>query len=109
MAKWRLTPELFKKHAAKQLMILTEYAQFVAPGGVLVYATCSMMPEENDRVVERFLKDNPDFEPEPLGGVFKSVSVEVGALKKGAATLSLTPGEHGTDGFFMGRLRRKVE
>lgn len=106
MAKWRLTPELLKKHSAKQLMILTEYAQFVAPGGVLVYATCSMMPEENDRVVERFLKDNPDFEPEPLSEVFKSVGVNVGALKQGAATLSLSPGEHGTDGFFMGRLRR---
>ncbi len=61
MVKWRLTPEQLERHARKQLKILTENAQFVAEGGALVYATCSILPGENEQVVEKFLAAHPQF------------------------------------------------
>jgi 16S rRNA (cytosine967-C5)-methyltransferase len=61
MVKWRLTPEQLERHARKQLKILTENAHFVAEGGALVYATCSILPGENEQVVEKFLAAHPQF------------------------------------------------
>lgn len=64
MVKWRLTPEQLERHARKQLKILTENAQFVAEGGALVYATCSILLGENENVVEKFLAAHPQFKLE---------------------------------------------
>lgn len=61
MVKWRLTPKQLEKHAAKQLMILSHNASEVRIGGTLVYATCSILAEENGHVVESFLRDHPTF------------------------------------------------
>ncbi len=107
LPKWRLTPELLARHAAKQRSVLAAYAPCVQPGGVLLYSTCSVMPQENDEVVEAFLADHPEFEPEPLAGVFAAHGIVVPELAATAATLTLTPAEHGTDGFFLARMRRK--
>jgi 16S rRNA (cytosine967-C5)-methyltransferase len=57
--KWRLQEGDFRKHARQQLEILSAAARFVAPGGRLVYSTCSIDPEENIKVVEAFLKKAP--------------------------------------------------
>ena len=73
-------------------------------GGVLLYATCSLQPEENEEVVQRFLDDNVGFQLEPLpfsDGLLTSVG---GAPND--AMLTLWPHRAGTDGFFMARLRR---
>ena len=57
--KWRLQEGDFRKHARQQLEILAAAARFVAPGGRLVYSTCSIDPEENSQVVDSFLKKAP--------------------------------------------------
>lgn len=86
MVKWRLSPEQAARHAAKQLMILTENAAHVADGGVLVYATCSILPIENEDVVRSFLQSHADFTLE--------------------AEQQVDPFHHGTDGLYWARIRR---
>ena len=83
-----------------QLKILCQQADYVKPGGILMYSTCTLLKRENENVVAAFLRHRPDFaiEPMPLPAVF-------GEQKTGM--LTLIPGEYDTDGFFICRLRRK--
>ena len=87
MVKWRLTPEQAARHAAKQLKILAENAANVAQGGVLVYATCSILPAENEHVVRAFLEQHEEFELE--------------------AQQQSDPYHDGTDGLYWARMRRR--
>jgi 16S rRNA (cytosine967-C5)-methyltransferase len=64
--RWRTRPESLQRHARRQLDLLSRLANLVRHGGRLVYATCSGEPEENERVVERFLAARPDFGPSSL-------------------------------------------
>ena len=82
-----------------QLAILKNQAGYVKPGGLLLYSTCTLIPEENEGVVERFLQERPDFcrEPLPLPSVFPENT---------SGMLTLVPGEYDTDGFFICRMRR---
>ncbi len=109
MAKWRITPELLQRHANKQLKVLEQYAPYVADGGVLMYATCSIMPEENEDVVCRFVERNPDFATEPIparqGYLPGSLPGRVICPAEGSV-LQVDPFHHSTDGLFMARLRR---
>ncbi len=105
MVKWRLTAQLVDKLAKKQREILTEKSKFVRKGGVLVYATCSLLPQENKQVVEDFLAQNPQFEPEPLTPVFEQFGITVAGLGADDYYCTLDPFHHGTDGFFMARMR----
>ena len=84
-----------------QLRILLQQAQYVKPGGLLIYSTCTVLKRENEAVVEQFLDHCPNFVPEslPLPGVFP---------KNTSGMLTLVPGEYDTDGFFICRLRRKA-
>lgn len=59
--KWRLSPDDFSRCAELQSRLLAHAAEFVAPGGRLVYSTCSLEPDENDAVVEAFLAENSEF------------------------------------------------
>jgi 16S rRNA (cytosine967-C5)-methyltransferase len=106
MAKWRLTPDLLRKHAQKQLEILQSFSHAVAEGGVLLYSTCSLMPQENEQVVRAFLHLHPEFSAEALAPAFAENNVHIPGLRSDAPTLTLTPAQHGTDGFFVARLRR---
>lgn len=108
MSKWRLTPEILLKHSRKQLEIVNLYANAVKPGGVLLYLTCSLMPQENEHVVREFLSANPDFTPEALEPVFAHHGIRIPGLAPDAAWLTLTPARHGTDGFFMARMRKAL-
>ena len=83
-----------------QLAILRNQSRYVKPGGVLMYSTCTVLKRENEAVVEAFLRDNPDFYAEKLTlpGVFP---------QNETGMLTLIPGQHDTDGFFICRLRRK--
>ena len=94
-------PETMRTLPALQLQILCKQAEYVKPGGVLMYSTCTLVREENEGVVERFLENNPDFETEPL-------SLQKPFPKNTTGMLTLVPGEYDTDGFFICRLRRKV-
>ena len=59
--RWQRRPDDLYRYQQKQLQLLTVGSLLLAPGGILVYGTCSMEPEENDEVVAAFLKDNPGF------------------------------------------------
>ena len=83
-----------------QLKILYNQAEYVKPGGILLYSTCTLVRRENEDVVAEFLRHRPDFSPEPLPlpEVFP---------KNTSGMITLVPGEYDTDGFFICRLRRK--
>lgn len=107
MLKWTLTPEKLKKHSDKQQKILSDYSKCVRSGGILVYSTCSFMPEENYVIVEQFLENNPDFEPLPLKESFDKYYIVLYDLTDAASNIQLLPSIHKTDGFFIAKLRRK--
>ena len=84
-----------------QLQILKNQARYVKKGGVLMYATCTILRRENEDVVRAFLESNGEFETEPLQLPAVFSENETGML-------TLIPGEYDTDGFFICRLRRKA-
>lgn len=84
-----------------QLRILCKQAEYVKPGGVLLYSTCTLVRQENEGVVESFLAHNKDFYLEKL--TLPSVFGE-----NTTGMLTLVPGEYDTDGFFICRMRRKA-
>ena len=94
-------PDTMNGLPALQLAILCNQASYVKPGGVLMYSTCTLVRRENEGVVEKFLKQNPDFYTEKLNlpDVFP---------ENKTGMLTLVPGQYDTDGFFICRLRRKV-
>lgn len=107
MVKWRLTPELAERHARKQIRVLEDYARYVKPGGVLVYATCSILPDENEGVVRHFLSKHGDFVPDALAPAMSTFGVSIPNLDAGAFMFQADPYHHGTDGLFMARMRRR--
>ncbi|HXY32476.1 MAG TPA: 16S rRNA (cytosine(967)-C(5))-methyltransferase RsmB [Gemmatimonadaceae bacterium] len=99
-ARWRLKMSDLAVMAALQRELLHSAASLVRPGGILVYSTCSLEPEENDARIEEFLGARPEFvlEPPPDGSVPASV-LDAGRLR-------VLPQRHGVDGAFAARLRR---
>jgi 16S rRNA (cytosine967-C5)-methyltransferase len=99
-ARWRLKISDLSVMAALQAVILRAAARVVKPGGLLIYSTCSLEPEENDAQVEDFLARNPDgkLEPPPEN-VVPAETIDRGFLR-------VLPQVHGTDGAFAARLRR---
>ena len=109
-AKWRLRPANLEQRCAQQRALLATSAALVKPGGRLVYATCSVLPEENGDQVAAFLASDPAFEPQPwreAWGAGVGGEPPVSAADTGE-NLLLTPARHGTDGFFIAALRRKA-
>jgi 16S rRNA (cytosine967-C5)-methyltransferase len=101
--KWRQTPETVAEMLPKQRSILASAARLVKPGGRLVYATCSLLDEENARVVTAFLESNTSFVLKPAAEVLAEEHI---ALDTGDF-LELWPHRHGTDAFFAAVLERK--
>jgi 16S rRNA (cytosine967-C5)-methyltransferase len=101
--KWRQKPGDVDELAAKQRAILESAARLVKPGGRLVYATCSILDEENRQVVEPFLERRPEFVLLPAGEALAAEHVALEAERH----LELWPHRHGTDGFFAAVLERK--
>lgn len=104
--KWRIHRRQVGRLAEKQERILEQYHGYVHPGGVLLYATCSILPEENQRVVERFVECHPEFEPDPLAPAFERYGIAL-PISPDQWQLQLLPHIHCTDGFFIARLRRR--
>ena len=96
--KWYVQPETIAAFAQTQLEILTLNAPRVKPGGLLIYATCSLSHHENQDVAAAFLKTQPQFKaeqpPQNHGGTFDGLGT------------SLLPGTLNTDGFYVALLRR---
>jgi len=100
--KWRRAASAVAELAAKQTRLLAGAAPLVKPGGRLVYATCSVLPAENEAIVDGFLSTHPDF---ALGDAAAELARAGIALDTGR-TLRLYPHRHGCDGFFAAVLER---
>ena len=103
--RWRLRPDSPARMAPVQDGLLEAGAGLTAPGGVLVYATCSLFPEENRERVEAFLSRHPEFgleDPRPL------LPDSLKTLVNGDGFLSTDPAEHGLEGFFGARMKRTL-
>ncbi|MDD4977568.1 MAG: RsmB/NOP family class I SAM-dependent RNA methyltransferase [Gallionella sp.] len=100
--KFRQSPQSLEELKQKQSAILASASRLVKKGGRLVYATCSILPEENQNIVQAFLAANPDFVLVPAGVVLQQQKV---ALEMGDY-LELRPHLHNTDGFFAAVMER---
>jgi 16S rRNA (cytosine967-C5)-methyltransferase len=98
-ARWRVTADALESLAGHQRRLLDAAADVVRAGGLLVYATCSLEPEENDLQTGAFLERHPEFQREPSPGFPAS-------LQNAAGDLSILPQRHGMDGAYAARLRR---
>jgi 16S rRNA (cytosine967-C5)-methyltransferase len=101
--KWRHGPDAVLELAAKQRRILESAARLVKPGGRLVYATCSILQEENEDVAAAFLAGHADFEALSCKDLLAAQHTGTGE----AEHLRLWPHRHGTDGFFAAAFRKK--
>jgi len=108
--KWRQTPQTVAVLADLQQAILHSAARLLKPGGRLVYATCSLLPAENEAVAQAFAQAHPDFETVPVAGLLVAAQVaQPEALCQGenGQWLRLWPHRHATDGFFAAVWRKK--
>ena len=101
-ARWRLKISDLAVMAAAQRALARSAARLVKPGGLMVYSTCSLEPEENDAQVDAFLAEHSDWvlEPPPEGAVPEQV-LDAGLLR-------VLPQRHGVDGAFAARLRKRA-
>ncbi len=107
-ARLALTPERLADYLKAQSEVLQRASFLVRPGGRLIYATCSFLPEEDEQQVERFLAENRGFRQKPIAGVWKEVLPGVDCPSN-EPHLLLTPRQQGTDGFFVAVLERLIE
>ncbi len=105
--KWRQKPESVAELAGLQQAILASAVRLLKPGGRLVYATCSVLPEENEAVVEAFLAGHPNFERLDAAQELTRLKVPDAAALCTGGHLRLWPHRHGTDGFFAAVITRR--
>ena len=98
-ARWRVTGEALEELAREGARLLAALADRVLPGGLLLYATCSLESEENDAQIDAFLSSHPEFRRDPGGGV-------PAELLDARGDLVILPQHHGMDGAYAVRLRR---
>jgi len=110
--KWRQNLQSVQEMAVKQAAILQSASRLVKSGGRLVYATCSVLPQENEEIADAFAVANPDFVALPAGEVLAGLKVENAASlcsggEGGQLYLRLWPHMHQTDGFFAAVWQKK--
>jgi 16S rRNA (cytosine967-C5)-methyltransferase len=98
-ARWRVTPDALARITELQRALIAGTVGLVPQGGLLVYSTCSLEPEENEMQVERFLEAHPEFHREPG-------PVAAPPLLSPYGDLRILPQLHGMDGAYAARLRR---
>jgi 16S rRNA (cytosine967-C5)-methyltransferase len=112
---WRRNPDLkitftqkdLKELLVKQQDILETAKKYIRPGGLFVYATCSIWRAENHDQIKKFLENNPEFSLEPIGENNPEIIKRL-KTKQDAEGLQLTPLDHQTDGFFVSVMRREL-
>lgn len=110
--KWRQTPQTVQEMAVRQAAILQSAARLPKPGGRLVYATCSLLPQENEAIAEAFGVAHPEFEPLDVATLLEAQAIEGAAGlcqggEGGRRYLRLWPHRHQTDGFFAAVWQRR--
>jgi 16S rRNA (cytosine967-C5)-methyltransferase len=110
--KWRQSPQSIEEMGARQMAILQGAARLVKPGGRLVYATCSVLPAENEDVAQAFSGANSEFVPLETGELLAGLKVASSASlcsggDAGQRYLRLWPHRHQTDGFFAAVWQKK--
>ena len=100
-ARWRVTPEALAELAERQTALLDQASAVVAPGGLLLYSTCSLEPEENQQQVDGFLNRHAGFRREPA-------ETFPADLTSAEGDLMILPQRHQMDGAFAARLRRTL-
>jgi len=103
--KWRQSLQAVQEMAVKQAAILQSAARLLKPGGRLLYATCSLLPQENEEIALAFSQANREFSPLPAVEVLSNLKIEGAASLCSGGTaggdfLRLWPHRHRTDGFF---------
>jgi 16S rRNA (cytosine967-C5)-methyltransferase len=103
--KWRQSAQAVEELTQKQAAILESSARLVKAGGRLVYATCSILPQENEAIAEAFSAAHPEFEPLDAGQVLEQLKIAdadklCSGGEQGLRYLRLWPHQHETDGFF---------
>jgi len=103
--KWRQNQQAVDEMTVKQAAILQSAARLLKPGGRLVYATCSVLPQENEAIASAFSEANGDFVPLDVGNILTGLKIEQAAElcsggESGQRFLRLWPHRHQTDGFF---------
>ena len=101
--KYRQSPDTIQKLLQQQYRILQAASALVKPQGRLVYATCSILPEENELQIERFLAEHPDFSVLNSAELLEGLKVPLNT----GTYLQLDSAQHHTDGFFAAVLQRK--
>ena len=102
-ARWRQTPATIQELSVLQSELISQSALFVKPGGVMVYSTCTLHPQENESIVENFLEQNPHWQiepPEPDSPCF--------TFAKSPSWIKVLPYQDLMDGFFMVRLKKSL-
>jgi 16S rRNA (cytosine967-C5)-methyltransferase len=99
--RWRASPEAIEELADLQARILATAAAHVAPGGVLVYSVCTISRREGEMVLDRFLREHPQFAPEDLAERLPDWRAAAAGPH-----LQVLPSREATDGFFIARCRR---
>jgi 16S rRNA (cytosine967-C5)-methyltransferase len=107
-ARWRRNPDQLETFPRLQYAILASAAGHVKPGGVLVYCTCTMEPEENQQVVARFLSNYPQFQVESVLP-FLPAELQAKSLVTEEGYMQTYPHLHDMDGFFATRMVNKEE
>ncbi len=102
--KWRQSDQAVKELNVKQAAILKSASRLVKPGGRLLYATCSFLPDENEQIVSQFLESHADFKLIPASSVVTRLKIP---LKDMGEYFRLSPQQHGTDGFFAAVMERR--
>jgi len=110
-ARWQLTPERLAYYQETQAILLEKARAMVAPGGRIIYITCSLLASEGAEQIKNFLQTAPEFEPADIGDIWHDTVVATGG---GACPphqpgmLQLLPGRDGTDGFFIAILQARL-
>jgi len=105
-ARWRLTPDSAAALPEVQLAIARRMLPLVAPGGRLIYATCTILPEENEEVVARLLAEHPELERVSVAEILGKARTE-GIRSADGLAMATRPDRHGMDGFYAAVLRRR--
>lgn len=104
LIKWKFANSQINKLTSKQIEILNFYSKFLKKGGILVYATCSFLIEENERISELFLEQNPNFRKEPVEEAILKHKLNIKASS--INEVKLNPYEHDSDAFYIAKFKK---